>query len=92
MKKNTKKQIFNISIVIVLGLMMALILTNSSSELNFENIKHFFANPQAKRNNPWFIFSQFRDFRTGSENWGSISLGNTIGPAINCGKNVTNKD
>jgi len=44
MKKNTKKQIFNISIVIILGLLMTIILLNSTNELNFSNIKDFFVN------------------------------------------------
>ena len=43
MKKNTKKQIINISFVILLLVLMISILTKSTDELNFSNLKKFFS-------------------------------------------------
>ena len=44
MKKNTKKQLFNISIVIILALVTILTLLGNTDELNFSNLKSFFTN------------------------------------------------
>ena len=44
MKKNTKKQIINISVVIVLTCIMVAILLNSGHELSLSNIKTFITN------------------------------------------------
>ncbi len=42
MKKNTRQQVLNIIFVLVLFVIMIVIVTNSTKELNFENIREFF--------------------------------------------------
>lgn len=44
MKKNTRKHLLNIFIVIILAVMMVVTLSNCSNELNFNNLKNFFVN------------------------------------------------
>lgn len=44
MNKNTRKQVLNILFVLVLFVMMIIIVSNSTKELNFENIRDFFQN------------------------------------------------
>lgn len=54
MKKNTKKQVLNISIVLLLAVITLIALLSSSKELNYSNIKTFFSNA-----NPLYIIIAF---------------------------------
>jgi len=48
MKKNTKKQLINITVLIILTSIMLITLLNSTDELNFSNLKNFITNCDLK--------------------------------------------